>query len=134
MAFSFEHGFVQFGEFFADLGAHVAHVGPVEAHPAGALAELLRARQGWQRPRHIGQHSDGGLRVLRGSRGRPFLGLQFLPRHRRLTEDMRMPPHQLVVDAARNAIEIEPAALLRQLRVEHHLEQQITELIAQLRG
>ena len=37
-----ERRLIQLGEFLADLGAHVAHIGPVKAHPAGALAQFLR--------------------------------------------------------------------------------------------
>ena len=47
-------------------------------------------------------------------------------------EHMGMTAHQLVVDGARDAVEIEPAALLGQPRVEHHLEQQISEFVSQL--
>ena len=50
-----------------------------------------------------------------------------------LAEDVRMPPHELLVDPARHVLEIAGAALLEQQREEVRLEQEIAELVDELR-
>ncbi len=137
----FERRFVQLGKLFGDLGAHIAHVGPVESNPPGALAELLRTRQRRQGPRYVGEHASVAGAVCATC---PLACLELLPgdQHfvrgghwrRGLTEHMRMAPHQLVVDGPCDTVEVEPATVLGQPRVEHHLEQQVTEFIPQLGG
>ena len=48
-----------------------------------------------------------------------------------LDEDMRMAPDQLVANPACHRGEVEAAGLLGHAGMKHHLEQQVTELIAQ---
>ena len=43
-----------------------------------------------------------------------------------------MAAHELLVDSARDGRKIKPAALLRHASMEYHLEQQVSELVAQL--
>ena len=45
---------------------------------------------------------------------------------------MGVAPDELLVNAARHGGEIEPTPLLRHAGMKHHLEEEITELIAQL--
>lgn len=68
-----------------------------------------------------------------------FLGLLLLPHPHQVLgreccpgKQVWMTAHQLVANATGHGGKIEPAALLRHVRVEHHLEQQITELVAQV--
>ncbi len=50
-----------------------------------------------------------------------------------LAEDVRMPANQLVVNAARDLLEIASSLLLEEQREEEDLEQKVAELVAQLR-
>ena len=45
---------------------------------------------------------------------------------------MRMATHELCGDVAGHVVEIEPARILRDLRVEDRLQQQVTEFLAQI--
>src|SRR6185437_9633517 len=47
-------------------------------------------------------------------------------------EHVRVAADELLADAARDLCKIEPALLLGHARMEHHLEEQITQLLAQL--
>jgi hypothetical protein len=46
---------------------------------------------------------------------------------------MRVPPNQLLVNSARDLREVEPPTLLGHPRVKHYLEQEVAQLVAQLR-
>ena len=104
------------------------------ASPARARArdQLARAQQRGQRER------DAVHRARLAARG-ALVGLLLLPRVRsarapldlRVAEHVRVAPHELVADRAHHVGEVEATRLARHLRVEHHLEQEIAELVAQ---
>ena len=50
---------------------------------------------------------------------------------RSVAEHMRMPPHHLAADGSHHVAEIEQAAFLGHAGVEHHLEQQVAQLVLQ---
>ena len=52
---------------------------------------------------------------------------------RRAAEHVRMPALQLVADRRGDGVEIELTALARHLRMKHHLEQQIPQLVLEVR-
>ena len=54
-------------------------------------------------------------------------------RPRLAREHMRMAPLELVANRSRRRLEIERAALACDLRVKHHLKQQVTELVLEMR-
>ncbi len=49
-----------------------------------------------------------------------------------IAEHMRMPPHELLGDGLDHAAEIERALLLRHAGMEHDLQQQVAEFLAQI--
>ena len=77
------------------------------------------------------------LRFVRRGRARAACALPTrpsAPRHRptaRVAEHVRVAAHHLVADRGDDVAEIERARLLRHPRVEHDLQQQVAELVAQ---
>ena len=75
------------------------------------------------------------------SRRLPLRPLDGVPLHEYLcggiqpvgAEDVRVAAHQLLVDLARHVVEIELAALRRQLGMEDHLHQHVTQFLAHVR-
>lgn len=49
-----------------------------------------------------------------------------------LAEDMRVATLQLVADGGADIVKVKASLFLRHLRIEHHLEQQIAQLTAQI--
>ena len=114
---------------------------PVETDARGAPAELRRARQRRQRPRHIRQRTVIRRGACRRGRAR---SRAFCSSH---TRDSR--PHRPRAAASANtcgwrrtslsrmplatAAKSNQPCSSRHARMEHHLEQQIAELVAQLR-
>src|SRR6185312_7793407 len=130
---------VELSQLLEHLLAHVGRGGPVESHAAGAFAELLRAPQRGQRPRHIGEYA--GLKRAAALGGcRPLVGLVLFPapvergrigRQALLRKNVWMPPSELLCNRASDIRESEPAPLLGEASVEDDLEEQIAELVFQ---
>src|ERR1700677_4807075 len=123
-----------FGEFLRDLVRGLAGVLEIEAHPRGPFAELEGAHQCRQRPRHPVQmtgSSAGGAALPR---------LDLFPGDALLggshpaagAEHVRVPAQQLVAYRTGHRLEIEMLRLARDLRMKHHLKQQITELVLEV--
>src|SRR5690606_5483234 len=122
--------FVELAELLGDLLARAARIGPIEADACGAASELHGARQRRQPDRHAVENA------LRWSLLLPF---QRLPGFgvrgslgTRAAEHVRMTPHHLFADAARDVREPERPCLLRETRMEDDLEQQVAELVLEL--
>ena len=106
-------------------------IGPVEAGGDGAALELARLQERGQRRGHVVE--DPGAPLL--------LGLDLLPaladpaRRLRLdvAEDVRVAADELRVHRPRDALEIALPFLLEQQREEVDLEEQVAELVEQLR-
>ena len=58
-----------------------------------------------------------------------FVGSPELPR----AKNMWMAPHELLVHLARDVLQRESSRLRRELRVKHHLDQNIAQLLAHVR-
>ena len=101
---------------------------PVRTGPADDLARSAQGRQ------PLGNPFQGGRPALLGR-------LALLPHAVQVGgrglggEHVRVPTDQLVADSRRHVVEVEPVSrLARQLGVEHHLEEQVAELLLQVRG
>lgn len=107
-------------------------VGPIEAGARGPRLQLGRALPFRQATGDAGQR--GGIvgrfrHPLCTLPGFPRRGLRLGIGDRRTGEHMRMPPGHLVADRRADIAEIEGALLSRHLRVEHHLQQQVAQLV-----
>ncbi len=134
VAVALRQGIAHFGQFFIQLVQHRRQVRPVETDPRRALLQLLRALECRQGQRHTGQHTAlrrpvGAFGSLGRFPGGRALGIRVEHRTR---EHVRVATQQLVADAGRDVLEIEQAGLLRHLRVEHHLQQQVAKFQAQI--
>ena len=120
-------------QFFADLGGDGGRVGPVEADAAcplpsfsarvGAGSARLTRQDVTFRPRPYAARRPSGIPRLHAVRPRPRCAR---PR------TLRMPADHLVADGCDDVAEIEGTQLLRHARVEHDLQQQVTEFVAQI--
>jgi branched-chain amino acid aminotransferase len=118
----------QFADFLVELVEHRRSVRPIEADPGRARRQLGGAGQAGEGSGHSGQHA--GLRA-----GGPFGAFLLLPLGRlafgikgsRGAEHMRVAPHHLVGNQARNVGKAEQAGLFGHAGMEHHLEQQVAQ-------
>src|SRR6266508_351038 len=125
-------GFHDLLERLADLGGRTVPVRPGEAGVAHALLELggeLQRRQG---------RGDAGQRIGAAL----LLPLDRLPIAQHLAggadldvaEHVRVPADQLLGDGARDPVDVELPGVLGDLGVEHHLQEQVAQLLAQVVG
>src|SRR6185312_9731275 len=125
------------GEFFGHFVGGLARVFEIKADAHRPFAQLEGAHQGGKRLRNPVQ-----MTARRGSRGIALARLDVLPRRALLgdahraarAEHMRMTPQQLVADGSGHRLEIELPRLAGDLRVEHHLKQQIAQFVLQVQG
>src|SRR6266508_4159608 len=119
-------------ERLADLGGRTVPVRPGEAGVGHALLELggeLQRRQG---------RGDAGQRIGAAL----LLPLDRLPIAQHLAggadldvaEHVRVPADQLLGDGARDPVDVELPGVLGDLGVEHHLQEQVAQLLAQVVG
>ena len=128
-------GVVELRQLLGDLRARARGVAPVEADLRHLLADALRPGEGGQRTRHAVENA-----ATAGAVGRLLRRLDLLPvgddvaRVARLlvAEDVGMPAHQLVHDAADHVVDGEGALASGNFRLENDLEQEVTELLAQV--
>ena len=129
--------------FFADLAQHRARIVPVEADAGGLALQFHRARQ-----RRLSRLDARQQRFVRRLLRRPprrafgfLLGLDALPgaldvRRRQsavlVGEHMRMPSDHLSRDRLDHVAECERVLFLRHAGVEHHLQQEIAEFVAEI--
>ena len=127
---------MQFRDFLGELLEHLERARPVEADPGGALLQLQGPEQRRQTEGHAVQRADRRARVA----GRFALArFQVLPVDRLgrgvgdlfVAEDMGMAAHHLVDHAAGHVVEGEGAGFLGHAGVEHHLEQQVAQLVGE---
>ena len=119
-------------DFLAHLRKDRPRLAPVEAHLRRLLLHLVRMQQ---RGQPAGDAVERGLH-----RAAFFLALDLVPapQHRRgirapvVAEHMRMPADELRRDLPRHRVEIVAPLLVRDLRVEDRLEQQIAEFLAEI--
>ena len=128
-----------------DLGEHGARVVPVEADLGRLLLQLQRTRQRGQGDRHAGKRAlrRSGVRpaCARASARSRFSSALIRPHSAltssgdqvaRVAENMRMTADQFGRDRLDHAAEIEQPCLLGHPRMEHDLQQQVAELLAQI--
>src|SRR5262245_8736371 len=128
----FPDGHPQLLDLVGELGEDVLRRRVVEADRRRAPTRLARIRERRQR---LGKLMERPLAAL-------LLRLDLLPalahaprRPRlRVTEDVRMPADELRVDRARDGLEVAVALLLEEKREEVDLEEQVAELVEELRG
>ena len=129
-------GLAHLREFLGHLVGGLAGVLPVEADTGRALAELVGAHQRGQRLRHAPERAVAPPR-LRALRSRALSSSQAALCSAALSapplrKNVRVAPHQLVADRRSHRLEIELARLAGDLRVKHHLEQQIAQLFLEM--
>ena len=122
--------------FLLDLGENRVNVVPVEPDGACGFLQFQRARQ--RRPTGLDLRQNGGgkgaslqalfLRLDLAPQGADLVRRQIA----RIPEHMGMAPDQLGGDGLHHAAEIERALFLRHLRMEHDLQQQIAQFLAQV--
>ena len=123
---------LQLAEFFANLVDDTRRVGPVEADLGRARTELGRAGQRRQAERHAVQRAGalslgcalGALVLFPGQRLRRGIFDPGVGKH------VRMTTLELVGDRRGDGVEIEQAAFLGDARLEHDLEQHVTQFVA----
>ena len=122
------------GEQLVELLAHLrdrpVEFRPVVADRGRAPLGLARLQQRGQRLGHVVEDAAAALLLgldrlpaLAHATGRPRLGV---------AEDVRVPADELLVDGARDRVEVAVALLLEQQRQEEDLEQQVAELVVEL--
>ena len=122
---------LQLANLVVEVVERAAHVRVLEVDRRGAPLHLARVEERRQRLRHVVEDARAALllaldRLPVRAHAAGRLGLD-------LAEDVRMPPHELLVNQPRDAFEVAAAALLEQQREEVDLEQQVAELVEQLR-
>ena len=103
----------------------------LEVDRRSALLHLARIEQGGERVRNVVEHARASL----------LLRLDLLPAYAHtpgrlrlgVAEDVRMAAHELLVDRLRDVLETGAAPLRQQEREEVHLEQEVAQLVGQLR-
>ena len=129
--------FRQLPQFLLKLAKHGFDIRPIKTQPCGPFLELFGTQKGRQCRWHIVEGA-GVWPVAGRCLASAFAFLVGLPVARcriigptvRIPEHMRMPGKHLGCDCAGNVIEIEGVEFLGHARVEHHLEQQIAEFVA----
>src|SRR5207248_6742242 len=122
----------QLRELLPHLREDALHVGPIEADRGGLFGEPLRAHE---RGQPGGNSADRAARRI--ALRLPLVRLDALPVLHHLAragdahvaEYMRVPPGELVGDAVAHLGEIELPLLTRDASLEHHLEEQIAQLL-----
>ena len=117
-------------ELGVEVGERSRRVRVLETDGGGAALHLPRVEEGRERLRHV---VEDALALL-------LLALQLLPAAldcRRggeigLTEHVRMPADELLVDAARDGGQVSGPPLLEQEREEDRLEEEVAELVDEL--
>ena len=125
---------LELGDLLVQLDEDVRVALPVEAEVRGARGQAHGLQERRKRPR------DAVERRGRTALFLALLALELLPLHadalgvpdRGLAEDVRVARDHLVVDALRDAREVEGAALLPELREKDDLEEEIAQLALQL--
>ena len=124
-----------FLDFLVQFGDHRFRAGPVETDARRAVLELHRALPFGHAARDAGEH---GRVAIAGSGA--FGMLERFPVARLrigigdigVAENVRMPAPHLVGDRFDDPVEIECATLLGHARMEHDLQQQVAEFVAQV--
>ena len=102
---------------------------------ADPLAALLETLGGEERREILGHTAEDALILL--VTGLALLALDALPLFQEIIvdrgarEDMWVTPDELLIETACDIVDIEGAVLVRELRVQRDLQQQVAELIAQ---
>ena len=126
--------FGQFVGLFCHLGQHIAHICPVETNACCAFLQLVGAQQGRQVGRDPFQSALSRLvRTFGGFDGFPVPRLLvdgFVPVF--VAKHMRMPRDHLVGHSAHDVLKVKMPRLLRHLRMEHGLKQQIAQFTFEL--
>ncbi len=118
---------------FLHFFQHTVDLGPIKAHPRGAVLEFLRLDQGWQGWRQTVQHALMPIAVLLALPGLDFFPIRkHIPHtiHAHLAKHMRMPAHNLVINALQHARHAKLSRFGRDLGIQHNLQQQVTKLFA----
>ena len=124
-----------FGEFLGHLVGGLARMFEIKAHARRALAQLVGAHQRRQRLRHpiqVAAIGAGGGAALGRLDFFPRDALFGLVQRAACAEHVRVAPQQLVANGPGHRLEIELPRLARDLRVKHHLKQEIAEFVAQV--
>ncbi len=119
------------------LVEHGIDVRPVEADARGTLLQFQRTLPFGHAARDAGERARVGIalrRALVGLDPLPGFGLLRDVRERRIREHVRMARDHLVADRRDDVAEVEIRRFLGHLRMEHDLQQQVAELVAQVRA
>jgi len=128
-------GAAQLGGLLVDLPHHPVEIRPVESDARRLRGDAQGLEERRQLLRDAVEHGAAGAAAS-------FLVLDLLPlgqdlvrgRQGAVAEHVRMPADDLVADLPHDVLEVEFPALLGDARLEHDLEQEVTELLAVGRG
>ena len=127
------NGRLEFRHFLVQLVDHRGDIGPVKTSPGRHFLRLLSLQQRRQVARYTVEPGD------------PFpagtlVGLDLLPLPHDtvsvvdagVTENMRVPPNELLADRPRHRLQVEAIGLARYLAVEDNLQQDVTQFVGQM--
>src|SRR4029450_2507090 len=120
------------GDFLLDLRPRRLRVRPVEVDPRGLALDTLSPDEPGERPRYaVDNRSSPALRFgLSLLDGLPLCERLIRRLHLRVREHVRMAADHLVTQPGEQIGHRELTALGADLGVEHHLEEQVAELLA----
>ncbi len=129
------HGRLHLLQLLVHLGEKILPIGPVEPDPRRLRRDAQRLQQRRQRSRHTRQERTAAPAGA-------LVGLDLLPLLQDLggggqpvpAEDVRVPAYDFVGNATGDVVKTEVAPLPRYLRLEDHLEQEVTQFLAELSG
>src|SRR5882757_852445 len=121
-----------FGKFFIDFVRTLARVLEIKTDARGALAELVGAHQRRQRIGHVLERRRICSAALAGLDVLPGGTLLGNAQGTVIAENMGMSAGELVANRSGHGLKIKPTRFAGDLRMEHHLEQQIAQFAFQL--
>ena len=116
----------------AHLGGRAFEVGPVVADRGRATLDLAREQERGKRLRHVVE--DALAALLLGLDRLPALAHPPCRARLGVAEDVWVPAHELFVYRPGDVVEVSLALLLEEQREEEHLEEEVAELVEELRG
>ena len=122
----------ELGRLLAHLGDRTLEVGPVVADGGRATLDLAREQERGKRLRHVVE--DAFAALLLGLDRLPALAHAPCRARLGVAEDVWVPAHELFVYGPGDLVEVPFALLLEEQREEEHLEEEVAELVEELRG
>src|SRR3954454_9762036 len=122
---------LQLAHLVVEVGERAGRVGVLEVHRGGAPLHLAGVQERGERFRHVVE--DAGAALVLALDLLPALAHASRRSRLRIAEHVRMPPDELLVDPAGDLLEPRAAALLEQEREKVDLEQEVAQLVGELR-